>query len=171
MDISKITVNGITYNLQDTTYESKQAASGGTDLSLVTTGEKYTWSQETKYGDVEYDTTTATDNNLTSGALQLDGTIPVQIVSLTGAVTSVSFASGKLPPIGHSCHIIFTSSTSTTVSLAHINTGSVRYICPGGTNPDDLEVTADGYAEIDFLRMPDTEESGDTVSWIYVRGI
>ena len=27
----------------DTTYESKTAASGGTDVSLVTTGEKYTW--------------------------------------------------------------------------------------------------------------------------------
>lgn len=27
----------------DTTYESKAAASGGTDVSLVTTGEKYTW--------------------------------------------------------------------------------------------------------------------------------
>ena len=28
------------------TYESKQAASGGTDLSLVTTGEKYTWNDK-----------------------------------------------------------------------------------------------------------------------------
>ena len=30
----------------DTTYESKTAASGGTDLSLVTTGEKYTWNNK-----------------------------------------------------------------------------------------------------------------------------
>lgn len=30
----------------DTTYESKQAASGGTDLSLVTTGEKYVWNEK-----------------------------------------------------------------------------------------------------------------------------
>lgn len=31
---------------QDTTYESKSAASGGTDVSLVTTGEKYTWNNK-----------------------------------------------------------------------------------------------------------------------------
>lgn len=31
----------------DTTYSSKQAASGGTDVSLVTTGEKYTWNEKT----------------------------------------------------------------------------------------------------------------------------
>lgn len=30
----------------DTTYESKTAASGGTDVSLVTTGEKYTWNSK-----------------------------------------------------------------------------------------------------------------------------
>ena len=30
-------------NLTDTTYESKNAASGGTSVSLVTTGEKYNW--------------------------------------------------------------------------------------------------------------------------------
>lgn len=30
----------------DTTYESKAAASGGTDVSLVTTGEKYTWNNK-----------------------------------------------------------------------------------------------------------------------------
>ena len=30
----------------DTTYESKSAASGGTDVSLVTTGEKYTWNSK-----------------------------------------------------------------------------------------------------------------------------
>lgn len=32
---------------QDTTYESKDAASGGTDVSLVTTGEKYNWNRLT----------------------------------------------------------------------------------------------------------------------------
>lgn len=30
-------------NVTDTTYESKSASSGGTDVSLVTTGEKYNW--------------------------------------------------------------------------------------------------------------------------------
>ena len=36
----------ITINAKDTTYSSKAAASGGTDVSLVTTGEKYTWNNK-----------------------------------------------------------------------------------------------------------------------------
>lgn len=35
-----------TIALTDTTYSSKAAASGGTDVSLVTTGEKYTWNNK-----------------------------------------------------------------------------------------------------------------------------
>lgn len=35
----------VTIAATDTTYESKSASSGGTDVSLVTTGEKYTWNQ------------------------------------------------------------------------------------------------------------------------------
>ena len=36
----------ITFTATDTTYESKTAASGGTDLSLCTTGEKYIWNNK-----------------------------------------------------------------------------------------------------------------------------
>lgn len=51
------TVNGHTVNADvpsdakftDTTYESKAAASGGTAVSLVTTGEKYTWNNKGTY--------------------------------------------------------------------------------------------------------------------------
>ena len=45
----------------DTTYESKTAASGGTEVSLVTTGEKYTWNNKVDKSAgvtaVSYDTT------------------------------------------------------------------------------------------------------------------
>lgn len=45
--INKITLpNGDYVAIQDTTYESKTAASGGTDVSLVTTGEKYSWNNK-----------------------------------------------------------------------------------------------------------------------------
>lgn len=37
---------GATINLTDTTYSSLSAASGGTAVSLVTTGEKYTWNNK-----------------------------------------------------------------------------------------------------------------------------
>lgn len=46
----------------DTTYESKQAASGGTDLSLVTTGEKYNWNNASGSG-IEISDTQPTDAN------------------------------------------------------------------------------------------------------------
>ena len=58
--------NLIPYNATDTTYSSKAAASGGTDVSLVTTGEKYIWNNKqnalpttTTAGKVLKSTTTA----------------------------------------------------------------------------------------------------------------
>ena len=55
--LNAATVNGHTVNkdvpsdavFTDTTYESKTAASGGTAVSLVTTGEKYTWNNKGTY--------------------------------------------------------------------------------------------------------------------------
>ena len=40
--------NGV-ISATDTTYENKPASSGGTDVSLVTTGEKYTWNNKGTY--------------------------------------------------------------------------------------------------------------------------
>lgn len=42
-DLTKIKIGQNIYNVPDTTYTSKAAQSGGTDVSLVTTGEKYIW--------------------------------------------------------------------------------------------------------------------------------
>lgn len=44
--IDRVTIGSTTKFIKDTTLESKTAASGGTDTSLVTTGEKYTWNQK-----------------------------------------------------------------------------------------------------------------------------
>lgn len=43
--VTKSATNEITVNSTDTTYESKAAASGGTAVSLCTTGEKYDWNK------------------------------------------------------------------------------------------------------------------------------
>jgi len=123
------------------------------------------------YSEIGYTVATASDNSNTSGAITLDGEKPLHVIALSGAVTSVAFTSGKLPAVGHSCHVIFTAASATTVTLSHIDDQSVRYICPAGEDPDDLEVPAGGYVEIDFLRAPDTTESNNTINWIYVRGI
>lgn len=82
------TVNGHTVGVDvpsdavftDTTYQSKTAASGGTDVSLVTTGEKYTWNAKTNTrvkGDAEGSYRTG-DVNLTPaniGALAVTATM------------------------------------------------------------------------------------------------
>lgn len=59
------TLNGSakTITLNDTTYESKQAASGGTDVSLVTTGEKYTWNNKSDLALGTTSTTAAKGNH------------------------------------------------------------------------------------------------------------
>ena len=152
MDISKIKVGSTTYNVKDASISS---------WAKESTKPNYTYSEIS----CEVATQTA------SGAITVDGTKPLHIVTLSGAATSLAFSSGNLPAVGHSCHIILTSSTGTTVSIAHITTGSVRYICPEGASPFDIDVPAGGYAEINMLRGADTTEDNNIVSWIYVRGI
>lgn len=44
-----ITISGNTISATDTTYSSKSASSGGTAVSLCTTGEKYTWNNKGTY--------------------------------------------------------------------------------------------------------------------------
>ena len=70
--------SGITVSLSatDTTYSSLAAASGGTAVSLVTTGEKYTWNSKTSNtGTITSVKTTAgahTAINVTSGAVSFN---------------------------------------------------------------------------------------------------
>lgn len=73
-----------TIALTDTTYSSKAAASGGTDVSLVTTGEKYTWNSKGN-GTVTQVKVGSTAYNPTSGVVSLpayptvnNGTLTIQ---------------------------------------------------------------------------------------------
>ena len=84
----------------NTTYESKAAADGGTDLSLVTTGEKYNWNNKTSNtGTV---TSVAPGDGLTGDTVTTSGTIKANLSSYTrsslasGSVTSIS---GKQYPV------------------------------------------------------------------------
>lgn len=61
-DLEKVQIGSAIYEIPDTTYESKQAESGGTDESLVTTGEKYTWNEKVS-------------KSATAGLLKNDGTV------------------------------------------------------------------------------------------------
>ena len=90
------------------------------------------------------------------GSVSLDGTTPLHIVTLTGNVSALTLSAN--PPVGHSCHVIFTcGSTSYTVTIAHSNT-MVTY-----NNADaQFTVPANGYVEVDFLYAADK---------IFVRGV
>lgn len=83
------TVGGVlTIKATDTTYENKTAASGGTDLSLVTTGDKYNWDNKADTTDIGNATITLNQwvtsnigsfstNQSTAGTLNLQGNVPV----------------------------------------------------------------------------------------------
>lgn len=215
-------------------YESLSASEGGSSVSLVTTGEKYTWNNKqdalqfntaynassnkvatmsdiptvpTKVSDLNNDsgftTNTGTVTGVTVGSTaytptngvvtipayptvpqsyaygdisytvnkasvsgtvnNIDGTIPLHLLTASNDVTS--FALSTQPAYGHSCHVIFTaSSTDKTVSIAH---DSTYRICPDGVGPLTFTVPAGGYVEVDFLNLGDSS-NGDKV---FVRGI
>lgn len=120
------------------------------------------------YAGVDYSISTAADNGNTSGALTIDGSNALTVIALSGNVSSLTIASGKNPPKQHSAHVILTNSSNSayTVTIAH---NATTCICPGGTDPDPLEVPAGGYVEIDFLCINATNSAANDK--IYVRGI
>lgn len=96
---SNITISGNTISATNTTYSSKAAAAGGTDVSLVTTGEKATWNAKTS------NTGTVTSvavkmNGATKGTITSSGTIDLGTVltshqSLAGYVPTTRTVNGK----------------------------------------------------------------------------
>lgn len=85
---------------ENTTYSSKAAASGGTDVSLCTTGEKYTWNSKTSNtGTV---TKVSTGAGLTGGDVTTTGTIKANLTSetkLTNAAADGTETSGRVYPV------------------------------------------------------------------------
>lgn len=90
----------ITIAATDTTYSSKAAASGGTDVSLVTTGEKYIWDSKTSNtGTV---TKVSTGAGLVGGDITGSGTIKADLRSetkLTTASAAATETSGRVYPV------------------------------------------------------------------------
>ena len=98
-------LNGVTIGsspkFTDTTYSSKSAASGGSDVSLVTTGEKYTWNNKSNLALGTSATTAAKGNHTHTTSLATDtGNATITLAhnttyKLTAGGTSVIF---KTPP-------------------------------------------------------------------------
>lgn len=111
----------------------------------------------TTYGNVTYSVYTTT----TTGSVSLNyNNGPIQVVTLSGAATSVTVSNLTE---GHSLHVFFVSSSSSAtraITIAHDNTNRR---CPAGAN---ISLTApksgSGYCEVDFLKAN---------SVTYVRGV
>ena len=76
-----VKINGTSKSLTNTTYSSKAAASGGSDVSLVTTGEKYTWNNKTSNTGTVTKVTAGT--GLTGGDITTTGTIALATSGVT----------------------------------------------------------------------------------------
>ena len=99
-NITISTVEGtLTISATDTTYESKTAAQGGTDVSLVTTGDKYNWDHKADASDIGNATITInqwvtsnvgsfTTNQSAAGSINLQGNVPVTETEYTNLPSS-----------------------------------------------------------------------------------
>ena len=172
----------------DTTYSSKTAASGGTDVSLCTTGEKYTWnnkyskpsggipasdiasgviptvaawaqaSSKPTYNRTEIVYDTYSNYTM-GGTLQIGGQV-VQRYGVVGDISGIELNSSLFGNNGHSVTVFFYSADGNEHSVS-INAGSGIYTPDG--NDITLTVPVSGYAELNILSM------GSNGS--YVRGV
>lgn len=90
--VAKADITALGIPAQDTTYTSKGAASGGTDVSLVTTGEKYTWNNKANSSDLSALSTTVSNNNT---AQNNNHKVTLKQVATTGWTADTTSQSGN----------------------------------------------------------------------------
>lgn len=129
IDAIAVTKNDITalgIPAQDTTYENKAAVSGGVDVSLVTTGEKYTWGQ--KQDQLISGTNIKTINNtslLGNGNISVGGDIEDVTVNGVSVVSNKIAAidiSDKLNKTGEAVDGFFLSAYQSGIQLLDSST-------------------------------------------------
>jgi len=126
-------LNGVTIGsspkFTDTTYSSQAAASGGTAVSLVTTGEKYTWNNKSNLTIGTTATTAAAGNHTHATSLAADsGTSNISLAAntkykLTAGGTSVIFTT----PSDNDSTFVFTLSNVPAESLSTAGTDITQY--------------------------------------------
>ena len=112
----KLTAGGSTYVFttpEDTTYSSKTAASGGTDVSLVTTGEKYTWNNKSDLA-LGTTATTAAKGNHTHG---------LSLAADSGSSSITLAASSKYKLTAGGSTYVFTTPPNTTYESKSASSG------------------------------------------------
>ncbi len=107
----------ITIAATDTTYESKTAASGGTAVSLCTTGEKYTWNNKSNLAIGTTATTAAAGNHTHTTTLAAD----------TGTSSITLSAGGKYKLTAGGTNVIFTMPASSSDNIFWATYNSTTY--------------------------------------------
>lgn len=175
------TINGYTVKksvpsdakFTDTTYESKAASSGGTDVSLVTTGEKATWNAKTSNtGTV---TSVATGAGLTGGTITGSGTIKAKLKSET-ASTLDSTAMGSTANRQYAVGVDKSGYLSVNVPWTDSNTNTTYTLSQDSSDGHKITLTpSSGTATT--ITIPDnntdtknTAGSTDTSSKIFLIG-
>lgn len=128
-------INGATVGsspkFTDTTYESKAAASGGTAVSLVTTGEKYVWNNKQDALTFDSTPTAGSSNPVTSAGIK--SAIPVASSSAPSALgtaavgTSTNYA--RADHVHESELFIATYGTTTLAELNAAYDAGKRIVC------------------------------------------
>ena len=110
------------------------------------------------YSEINYNPTEITS---AGGAVSINGTNPLQVITISAAVSGITFSA--VPENGHSCHLIITAASDLSVAIAHGATMFTGYtsVCPEAADVS-LDITAGGYVELDLLRVG---------TKIYVRGV
>lgn len=161
----------VTINATDTIYESKAAASGGTAVSLVTTGEKYTWNSKTSNtGTVTKVTagtglsigTTAGGNFTTTGTINHTNSVTAQT---TQAVYPIKIdAQGHISAYGSAVTIPTvpsnTASSTTGISISNHATGTVIGVQSSTT-------TASKATAGTAVSIPNVTSAGSASNWVF----
>ena len=129
--VAKADITGLGIPAQDTTYSSKAAASGGTDVSLVTTGEKYTWNNKIGASNPAI----ATDTGTSSITLAHGGKY-----KLTAGGGSIIFTMPSDANTWRGIQDNLTSSTNTTESLS----AKQGYLLANGSARDSTKLPLTG---------------------------
>lgn len=135
----------------NTTYSSKSAASGGTDVSLVTTGEKYTWNNKSDLKIGTTSTTAAAGNHTHSSYVNQNafsnvvvGSTTIAADSATDTLTLVAGTNITLTPDATNDKITISSSGGTSYTLP-VATSSALGGVKSGT---DITVDSSGNVSV-----------------------
>lgn len=129
----------------DTTYSSKSASSGGTDVSLVTTGEKYTWNNKSTVS-VAYSGTASSSAvrkqiiTVNGTEYTVDGSVYMEqtLTFSASASTTVTFSNSLITT--NSVIDVYTSVEGLNYTSKTISSGSCSIVYPAQSSQTSITV-------------------------------